>query len=341
MSPLQGWPRAIARPMQTLARNRKPFPRPLGRAGKRFYAGTFRMDFEKQRWRRAAALQGGLAALHSALLLCVLAAPAWARTCHYTWWSDNPAPYLDAIRKASPSTPPKLAPGERIRAGIVTHHFLASALMVRFFAALRAESAPETIILIGPNHFHHGSANISFSSLPWKTPFGQIEADEAAVHELHSATHLPEDREAFTGEHSAGVLIAFLKYYFPRCRVVPILVDVNARETQLRELRPVLVQYLVNPQVLVLLSMDFSHDAAASVADASDEQARQALLALDAGKAKDLSVDCPRGLWLLLAALDGLGRVRTQISEHTNSARLTGNLRQPDVTSYFTAYFIR
>ena len=299
------------------------------------------MDFEKAS-RHRATIQGGVAASFcGALLLCLLAVPARARNFHFSWWSDNPAPYLDAIQRAEPPAPPRLAPGERIRAGIVTHHFLASALMVNFFAALHAQSAPQTIILVGPNHYHHGNANVSFSALPWKTPFGVFEADASVVRELEAATQLPEDPEAFAGEHSVGVLIPFLRYYFPRSRVVPVLLDVNAHEDQLRKLRPLFARFLADPQVLVVLSMDFSHGSLASVADARDEKAQEALLALDAGRVKGLNVDCPRGLSLLLSALTDLGHARTQVSEHTNSARLTANPEQPDVTSYFTVYFIK
>jgi AmmeMemoRadiSam system protein B len=276
-----------------------------------------------------------------AILLCLLATPAWTRAYHYSWWSDNPQPYLEAIRKSSLVAPPLLLSGQRIRAGIVTHHFLASGLMVRFFDALRAETSPETIILIGPNHFHHGSANISLSSLPWKTPFGIVETDRSIVQQIKAATSLPEDPEAFTGEHSVGVLVPFLKYYFPHSRVVPVLVDVNAQENRLKELRGLLSGFLGNPKVLVLLSMDFSHDSIASIANSRDERAQQAISALDLSKVKELNVDCRKGLWLLLASLKDLGQVKTQVNEHTNSARLTGKLNQPDVTSYFTIYFIR
>ena len=278
---------------------------------------------------------------HCAILFCLIAAPAWARTCHYSWWSDNPAPYLEAMQKGHPGIPPNLAPGERILAGIVTHHFLASGLMVRFFATLRAESSPETIVLIGPNHFHHGSANVSVSSLPWKTPFGLLETDGRIVRQLQATTNLPEDPEAFTGEHSVGVLMPFLKYYFPSSRVVPILVDINAREEQLRELRPLLAEFLVNPKLIVILSMDFSHDSIASIADSRDVLAQGAMIGLNADEAKQLNVDCPKGLWLLLAALRDVGQVKTQVNEHTNSARLTGRLNQPNVTSYFTMYFLK
>ena len=213
--------------------------------------------------------------------------------------------------------------------------------MVRFFSTLRAGSAPDTIILIGPNHFHHGSANISFSSLPWKTPFGIVETDPAIVQQVKAATRLPEDPEAFTGEHSVGVLIPFLKYYFPRSRVVPILVDVNAQQGRLEDLRPVLSRLLENPQVLVVLSMDFSHNSTAGVADSRDAQSEQVLAALEISKAGGLNVDCRRGLWLLLASLHDQGPMKVEIGEHTNSARLTGNPLQPDVTSYFSVYFLQ
>jgi MEMO1 family protein len=278
---------------------------------------------------------------HGALLLCLLIAQhTWARNCHYSSSSDDPKPYLRAIEKSSRTASPELPAGQSIRAGIVTHHFLASGLMVRFFDALHSQSSPQVIVLIGPNHFHHGLANISLSSLRWKTPFGYLETDRHVIQRLKSAIDLPEDPEAFTGEHSVGVLIPFLRYYFPHSRVVPILVDINAQATRLKELRIVLAELLRDPKVLVLLSMDFSHDSVARIADSRDEQAQQTISAMDVRGVNELHVDCRRGLWLLLASLSDLGRVRVQINEHTNSAHVTGNLEQPDVTSYFTMFFL-
>jgi len=276
---------------------------------------------------------------HSALIFCLLTTPAWVRTCHYSFWSDNPQPYLHAIQKSRPATPPPPAPGERIRAGIVTHHFLASGLMVRFFETLRARTSPQTIILIGPDHFHHGAENISLSSLPWKTPFGVLETDTGMVEQFKAATRLSEDPEAFTGEHSVGVLVPFLKYYFPHARIVPILIATNATPSRLRDLRNLLAKFLRDPHTLVLLSMDFSHKSVASIADSRDAQAQQAITALDLTKVERLNIDCHKGLWLLMGALRDQGQVKVRISEHTNSARLTGNLHQPDVTSYFSVFF--
>ena len=60
---------------------------------------------------------------------------------HYSSWSDDPEPYREAIRKTEAAPPLNLAAGERICAGIVTHHFLASGMMVRFFAGLQAQTS--------------------------------------------------------------------------------------------------------------------------------------------------------------------------------------------------------
>ena len=281
-------------------------------------------------WRRLAVL----------FLSFLLSAPyCWPRDHHYSFWSDNPKPFLTAMQNSGPSQV-RLPAGERIRGGIVTHHFLASGLMVRFFAELASQSSPKTIILLGPNHHHHGLANISFSSLPWKTPFGDLPMDQHLVRAIAAATELPEDREAFTGEHSVGVLIPFLKYYFPSSRVVPILVDVNAQSYQLRRLRDVLSSALRNPDTLLLLSMDFSHNSISSIADQRDAKAQNVITTMDATKAEALNVDCRKGLWLFLESLKKADCRNVLIAEHTNSAQLTHNPNQPDVTSYFTIYFL-
>ena len=276
------------------------------------------------------------------LLLSLLSAgpDSRPRDRHYSFWSDNPQPFLRAIQNSPDPVLPNLPPGQRIRAGIVTHHFLASGLMVRFFAELASQTSPKTIILLGPNHHHHGLANVSFSSLSWKTPFGVLPADQHLVHTIAAATQLPEDQEAFTGEHSVGVLIPFLKYYFPSSRVVPILVDLNARSYPLHRLCEVLSSALDKPDTLLLLSMDFSHNSVSPVADARDTEAQNVISAMDTTKTEALHVDCRKGLWLLLQSLKEAGCHGVLFSEHTNSARLSRNPNQPDVTSYFTIYFL-
>jgi len=282
-------------------------------------------------WRRSGALF---------FSLMLAGAESLPRELHFSFWSDNPEPYLEAIRKSGEPGNSPLAIGERVRGGIVTHHFLASGLMVRFFAQLKNSASPTTVILLGPNHYHHGLANISVSSLPWKTPFGVLAADRQLARRMSEAVELPEDPEAFTGEHSVGVLIPFVKYYFPQSRVVPVLIDVNAKRVSLRRLRGVISAALKNPDTLLLLSMDFSHDSVAAVADARDQEAQQVIAAMDTSRTNGLHADCRKGLWLFLESLKQAGCTGVKFDEHTNSARLTGKPDQPNVTSYFTIFFL-
>lgn len=137
-----------------------------------------------------------------------------------------------------------------------------------------------------------------------------------------------------------GVLIPFVKYYFPASRVVPVLVDINAKSYQLRRLRTVLTTALKNPGTLLLLSMDFSHNSVAAIAEARDTEAQEVISSMDSSRTNGLHVDCREGLWLLLESLKQAGCDDVRFNEHTNSALLTGKLNQSDVTSYFTVFFL-
>jgi AmmeMemoRadiSam system protein B len=131
-----------------------------------------------------------------------------------------------------------------------------------------------------------------------------------------------------------------VKYYFPSSHVVPILVDLNAQSYPLRRLRDVLSTALEDPDTLLLLSMDFSHNSISSIADERDSEAESVISAMDTTKTEALHVDCRKGLWLLLESLKEAGSHSVIFSEHTNSSHLTRNPNQPDVTSYFTVYFL-
>ena len=272
--------------------------------------------------------------------LLMTSSDAWPRDFHYTYWSGNPQRYLEAIQKANGLPADTVPEAARACGGIVTHHFLASGMMVRFFAELSRHAAPETIVLLGPNHFHQGLADISVSSLPWKTPFGIYPVRKELVQKISKAIQVQEDPEAFSGEHSVGVLIPFLKYYFPQSRVVPVLIDVNADRKRLRALRDVLEAQAKDSKTLVLLSMDFSHDSSIAIADTRDHEAQKVVTSMEASKTGTLHADCRKGLWVLLETAKSIGCERAQILEHSNSALLLGHPEQPDVTSYFTVLFL-
>lgn len=271
--------------------------------------------------------------------LALLSSPLFARSWHYSLWSDSPEKYLEVIKSQSA---PRVGPHPRIiRAGIVTHHFLAHRLMVDFFQCLKAVSSPKKILLIGPNHYHQGTQPISLSSLPWRTPFGPLRADRSSIARIQARLGLPEDPDAFSGEHSLGVLIPFVKFYFPDAEIVPVLLKAGVSEPMLEGFSDILLEFLRQPSHLVILSMDFSHDCSAETADTADQAARKAVASLQDDQTSGLHVDCRSGLRVLLKTLRRLDNVQVDFRDHTNSAVLTGHRGQTNVTSYFTIFFLQ
>lgn len=261
----------------------------------------------------------------------------FARTHHYTSFSDRPELFLKAIEdyKRSPHTKCK-GNKETIRGGIITHHFLANWMMVDFFECLASQVKPDRIILIGPDHFHKGINSVSTSSLPWKTPFGKLDANVSTVNNIKEALGLNSDYEAFSGEHSIGIVVPFIRYYFPKSRIVPVLVQKQVPRHMLLRFTRLLNQYQSDPKTLILLSMDFSHNQTSTEADRRDEVSKEAILGLKFDQVDKLDVDSPAGLFLLLSAMK---EANVYIRHHSNSSKITGKKDIKNVTSYFTMFF--
>lgn len=272
----------------------------------------------------------------------VLPGSLYARTHHYSAYSDEPAQYLSAINKHRNAHPSAKCGGAAtgIRAGIVTHHFLASGIMAEFFECLASGKHPERIILIGPDHFGKSRARIATSALPWVTPFGEMRSHPATVAHISEALALPEDVEALSGEHSIGILMPFIRYYFPESSVVPIILQKNLLPDELFALKRLMTSFLDDPGTLVLLSMDFVHNQTPEEADRRDELSKVVIEKLGYDQADRLDVDCHPGLKILLSVLNERQDIRVRFLNHTNSARITGEPGLTNVTSYFTVLFV-
>lgn len=266
--------------------------------------------------------------------------PVFARTHHYTSFSDRPELFLKAIAdyKNLPHAECELK-GKAVRAGIVTHHFLANGMMVDFFECLASQTKPERIILIGPDHFRKGLHGISLSSLPWKTPFGEMKADTAVIQEIKHTLALEEDVEAFSGEHSVGILIPFIRYYFPKSKIIPILLQKQPPHRLLTLLVQFMRQYADDPKTVILLSMDFSHNQTSDEADRRDAISKDAIQNFKLDQIDKLDIDSPWGLFLLMAVMKDSGNREVYFRHHSNSSKITGIKDQKNVTSYYTTFF--
>ena len=256
------------------------------------------------------------------------------RLVHYSSFSDRPDLYRAVIEQVPPRALPELK-GRGIPYGIVTHHLLASHLIVQYFRGVAQAGNPKRIVVIGPDHSRKGLEGISLSSLAWQTPFGLLEADRAAITRLEQRLHRQQDPEAFSNEHSLGILVPFIKYFFPNARVVPILVRMGVGKRNLDALYQALAE-LRGAETHFILSSDFSHGKSPGEAAKQDLDSARVI----AGQAFDdvwgLDVDCRTGLYVLLRLSPG---AKPWISAHTNSAEIAGK-NIDNCTSYFTVFFL-
>jgi len=70
----------------------------------------------------------------------------------------------------------------------------------------------------------------------WRTPLGDVEVDEELADRLmHSAPHglITHDLKAHQEEHSLEVVVPLVQHYFPKARILPILVPPSDKAVEL------------------------------------------------------------------------------------------------------------
>jgi hypothetical protein len=231
------------------------------------------------------------------------------------------------------------ADGQQKYGGISSHHFLVAKEIAKFFAGLKVQN-PKTIVILGPNHFSRGQANILVSRYAYRTPWGDIQP-EISITDSLVRTGVAENEELpFEGEHAISALVGFIKYYIPDAKLVPIILKHNTSQTQ-AELLVNELDKLLPADSFVLASADFSHHVDRTTAVAQDKISIVAITNFDYETILSLAstqLDSPPAIYALLKYLDRRGAKKMSFY-NTNAADFTGNPELTDVTSYVFAYF--
>lgn len=243
----------------------------------------------------------------------------------------------------------KIAPtkniGEKIYGGIVSHHLLAALEIAEFFVNLKQQKI-KTFVIIGPNHFNRGDGNVFISKYPYQTSWGIIEPNNEIIEKIIGDNLAVNDENVFEGEHSISALVGFIKYVFPKAKIVPLVVKKETSITEAENLANELNRILP-PDVFILASVDFSHHLNRIAADFHDQKSISTIENFNFENVYNLEIDSPPSIYTLLKYLEkrGLptGKAGAQKIDYKNinSAVLTGNLNSEDVTTYLFAYFMK
>jgi AmmeMemoRadiSam system protein B len=214
--------------------------------------------------------------------------------------------------------------------GIVSPHagyVYSGKTAARAFAAIPA-AFEGTFLVIGPSH--RGFLTCA-SAVPWETPLGMVETDTEFLDNLD----IEVDEISHRDEHSLEVQMPFIKYRFPRARVVPVMMgdqDPASAEQLAGKIGEAV--HRTGRDVRIVASSDFSHYVPEAVARKDDLAAIAALADLDTAgfyrKVRDLGVSaCGYGpIAAMVQAAKILGATRAELLEYTTSGDVTGDRDQ-------------
>lgn len=226
-----------------------------------------------------------------------------------------------------------------IYGGITPHHILPSFILADFYQKLAWQN-PQTVIIIGPNHYERGNFKALTSINSWDTPFGLTIPSLSKINNLISEGLLEVDDRTVSSDHAVASSIPYLKYFIPDAKVVPILLSKNMTIKNSQMLADKLSQIIDQDTVLVA-AVDFSHYLTEPEANKKDKQTLEALKSFNYQRLYDFNndyLDSPASIGVLLLTMQKLNKTNLEILNHSNSGDLEHNQFIP-TTSYFEATF--
>ncbi|MBN2352367.1 MAG: AmmeMemoRadiSam system protein B [Spirochaetales bacterium] len=252
----------------------------------------------------------------------------------------NKIPSAPVNRNRFPKTTP-LPPGAIPWAGTVSHHLLAADVIGEWFAELRRSRDVSLFVIVSPRHFVEGVKDVSLSSLPWSTKDGPVAVARGPLDRLKRELNISEDPTAFPGEHGIAAVVPFVRRYFPKAEILPVIVTESPLSTERADrlasaLRTVLTEE-DRARWFLVVSTDFSHHGDAAQTEERRRRSLRFFAAVGLETWPYATCDNMTGMRVLARLAEQFGRRRASIFAYTDSYRLSG--QDPgDITSYFFSF---
>lgn len=228
-----------------------------------------------------------------------------------------------------------------IKGGIIPHHLLPGFIIADFFNHFSQQDI-ETVILVGPNHEERGGHNIITGKYGWETPLGTIDPELNIIDDLTEKKIVAENEDAIEDHSITGILL-FVKYYFPKAKIVPLILSKKINESDIDFLSSELSEYLKNEKTILVASVDFSHNLTNFEAKSKDKESLEVIKDRKYDRLFSFGneyMDSPASIALLLKTMDNINFGNFNILNNTNSGELTGDNFLPS-TSYFSFIFFK
>lgn len=256
----------------------------------------------------------------------------------YPVFYESAATFLPAIVAAEKDVRPLDQP---VTGVTVPHHLLAADMMAATLR-LAAKNRYRRILVISPDHFRRGTTLCSTTRRPFRSPFGNVPVDEAAVGRLLGSP-LVSESNLFSHEHGVQAMIPFLARWFPGTPIVPLALDISAPSATWGDLLPVIAP-LVGRDTLIVQSTDFSHYLTQAVAATKDQETLRVLACGDREGITKLKqpahLDSRAAQWLQMSLQRQVfGCAAPVVVDNRNAIRYGGRPDEPSTTSYITQIY--
>lgn len=222
---------------------------------------------------------------------------------------------------------------------IIPHHLIAAEQIAKFYKGLSKMINPKLVVIIGPNHYENGSANIqTCKTCLYKTEKGDVELDEKFINDTVEGEIATVQDDTFIKEHAIFSHTPFVKNFFPEAKIVPILLQWEMPVDEVLKLSEWLNENLPDDS-LVIASVDFSHYIAVEAADFHDRSSFATISNFDFDNIYDLEIDSPSSIYALLSLMEKRGYKKAERLEHTNLQQfLTKREERTTSHQYFAFY---
>jgi len=226
--------------------------------------------------------------------------------------------------------------GLRIVGITVPHHDLLAKDRADYLTRISNGISPKTIILVSPNHFDTGNADIQTTSKVWDLGTAKVMPATEIIDKLPT-TMVGVDENAFLGEHGIKNILSDIASSFPAAKLVPIIIKQDTSREKVALLGDNLIKNCTE-DCLMITSVDDSHYQPASLSELHDSLTIRALNNLDEELIWRAEVDSNQSLALLLAWSKAHGADKFHLEKNTNSGFMASD-RDAEATSYIFGDF--
>lgn len=193
---------------------------------------------------------------------------------------------------------------------------------------------PETVIILGPNHYGYGEPFSVAGHDKWVTPLGEVYIDkEIAEMLVEESKYLQKDVIAHQREHSIEVQIPFIQFLKNDVKIVPITLEGYVDDPAWIEIGESIARVIkeIKKDVLIIASTDMTHYESHREAEEKDNYVIEAILNLNEEEVikriyeKNVSMCGYAGVIAAIVASKMLDAKKGELVYYTTSAEASGN----------------